>query len=148
MSTILVLLGGFILLLAINVPVAFSMVLSCIAAFIWQGTIPMSTVTMKLYSGIDTFPFLAIPLFILAGGLMEQGGISQRLVRLASNLVGHIRGGLGFVVVVAEVFFSGISGSSIADASAIGALPCRPWYEPDTRRPGRPPSSPPPRGWG
>ncbi len=122
MSTILVLLGGFILLLAINVPVAFSMVLSCIAAFFWQGTIPMSTVTMKLYSGIDTFPFLAIPLFILAGGLMEQGGISQRLVRLASNLVGHIRGGLGFVVVVAEIFFSGISGSSIADASAIGAL--------------------------
>jgi C4-dicarboxylate transporter DctM subunit len=121
-STILVLLGGFILLLAINVPVAFSMVLSCIAALLWQGTIPMSTVTMKLYSGIDTFPFLAIPLFILAGGLMEQGGISQRLVRLASNLVGHIRGGLGFVVVVAEVFFSGISGSSIADASAIGAL--------------------------
>jgi len=122
MSTIVVLLGGFILLLVINVPVAFSMVLACIAAFFWQGSIPMSTVTMKLYSGIDTFPFLAIPLFILAGGLMEQGGISQRLVRLASNLVGHIRGGLGFVVVVAEIFFSGISGSSIADASAIGAL--------------------------
>ena len=122
MSTILVLLGSFILLLAINVPVAFSMVLACIAALLEHGAIPMSTVTMKLYSGIDTFPFLAIPLFILAGGLMEQGGISQRLVRLASNLVGHIRGGLGFVVVVAEVFFSGISGSSIADASAIGSL--------------------------
>jgi C4-dicarboxylate transporter DctM subunit len=122
MSTILVLLGSFILLLAINVPVAFSMVLACIAALLEHGAIPMSTVTMKLYSGIDTFPFLAIPLFILAGGLMEQGGISQRLVRLASNLVGHIRGGLGFVVVVAEIFFSGISGSSIADASAIGSL--------------------------
>jgi tripartite ATP-independent transporter DctM subunit len=122
MSTILLLVASFILLLAINVPVAFCMVLSCIVALLWQGIIPMSTVTMKLYSGIDTFPFLAIPLFILAGGLMEQGGISQRLVRLASNLVGHIRGGLGFVVVVAEIFFSGISGSSIADASAIGAL--------------------------
>jgi tripartite ATP-independent transporter DctM subunit len=122
MSTIPVLLGSFVVLLAVNVPVAFSMVLSCILALLVQGTIPMSTVTMKLYSGIDTFPFLAIPLFILAGGLMEQGGISQRLVRLASNLVGHIRGGLGFVVVVAEIFFSGISGSSIADASAIGAL--------------------------
>jgi len=97
-------------------------VLACILALLEHGAIPMSTVTMKLYSGIDTFPFLAIPLFILAGGLMEQGGISQRLVRLASNLVGHIRGGLGFVVVVSEIFFSGISGSSIADASAIGAL--------------------------
>jgi C4-dicarboxylate transporter DctM subunit len=122
MTTILVLLGSFILLLAINVPVAFSMVLACILALLEHGAIPMSTVTMKLYSGIDTFPFLAIPLFILAGGLMEQGGISQRLVRLASNLVGYIRGGLGFVVVVSEIFFSGISGSSIADASAIGAL--------------------------
>ena len=122
MITILVLLGSFVLLVAINVPVAFSMILACILALLQQGSIPMSTVTMKLYSGIDTFPFLAIPLFILAGGLMEQGGISQRLVRLAGNLVGHIRGGLGFVVVVAEILFSGISGSSIADASAIGAL--------------------------
>ncbi len=122
MTPIAILLGGFFLLLTLNVPVAFSMVLACIAALWWQGTIPVLTVTMKLYSGIDTFPFLAIPLFILAGGLMEQGGISARLVRLATNLVGHIRGGLGFVVVVSEVFFSGISGSSIADASAIGSL--------------------------
>ena len=122
MALIGILLGGFILLLALNVPVAFSMVLACIATLWWQGTIPISTVTMKLYSGIDTFPFLAIPLFILAGALMEQGGISARLVRLATNLVGHIRGGLGFVVVVSEIFFSGISGSSIADASAIGSL--------------------------
>jgi len=121
-APIALLLGGFIFLLALNIPVAFSMVLACIGTLWWQGLIPISTVTMKLYSGIDTFPFLAIPLFILAGGLMEQGGISQRLVRLASNLVGHIRGGLGFVVVVSEIFFSGISGSSIADASAIGSL--------------------------
>jgi|WetSurMetagenome_2_1015567.scaffolds.fasta_scaffold85280_2 C4-dicarboxylate transporter, DctM subunit len=122
MTPIAILLGGFFLLLALNVPVAFSMVLACIAALWWQGTIPVLTVTMKLYSGIDTFPFLAIPLFILAGALMEQGGISARLVRMATNLVGHIRGGLGFVVVVSEIFFSGISGSSIADASAIGSL--------------------------
>ena len=122
MVPIAILLGGFIFLMTLNVPVAFSMILACIGALWWHGTIPVSTVTMKLYSGIDTFPFLAIPLFILAGGLMEQGGISQRLVRLASNLVGHIRGGLGFVVVVSEILFYGISGSSIADASAIGSL--------------------------
>ena len=122
MIPIAILLGGFFLLLTLNVPVAFSMILACIAALWWQGTVPILTVTMKLYSGIDTFPFLAIPLFILAGGLMEQGGISARLVRLATNLVGHIRGGLGFVVVVSEIFFSGISGSSVADASAIGSL--------------------------
>ena len=122
MITILVLLGSFILLVAINVPVAFSMILACILALLQQGTIPMSTVTMKLYSGIDTFPFLAIPLFILAGGLMEHGGISQRLVLLAHNLVGHIKGGLGYVVVVATMFLSGITGSTIAEASALGSL--------------------------
>jgi len=122
MGTIFILLASFGVLLVINVPVAFSMTLACILALFWQGTIPISTVTLKLYSGIDTFPFLAIPLFILAGGLMEQGGISQRLVRFARDLVGHIKGGLGFVVVVSEIFFSGISGSSIADASAIGSL--------------------------
>jgi len=122
MTGIAILLASFVLLLAINVPVAFSMALACILTLFYQGTIPISTVTLKLYSGIDTFPFLAIPLFILAGGLMEHGGISLRLVRFARSLVGHIKGGLGFVVVVSEIFFSGISGSSVADASAIGSL--------------------------
>lgn len=122
MGTVFILLASFGFFLVINVPVAFSMTLACILALFWQGAIPVSTVTLKLYSGIDTFPFLAIPLFILAGGFMEQGGISQRLVLFARNLVGHIKGGLGFVVVVSEIFFSGISGSSIADASAIGSL--------------------------
>lgn len=122
MGTVFILLCTFGLLLVVNVPVAFSMTTACILALLWQGAIPISTVTLKLYSGIDTFPFLAIPLFILAGGFMEHGGISHRLVLFAKNLVGHIKGGLGFVVVVAEIFFSGISGSSIADASAIGSL--------------------------
>ena len=122
MDTIFILLASFGGLLVINVPVAFSMTLACILALLWQGTIPISTVTLKLYSGIDTFPFLAIPLFILAGGLMEQGGISQRLVRFARDLVGHIKGGLGFVVVVSEIFFSGISGSTAADTAAIGSI--------------------------
>ena len=122
METVYILLGSFFVLLAINVPVAFCMSLACIFSLLWKGTIPISTVTLKFHSGIDTFPFLAIPLFILAGGLMEHGGISQRLVRFARNLVGHIKGGLGIVVVVSEIFFSGISGSSIADASAIGSL--------------------------
>jgi C4-dicarboxylate transporter DctM subunit len=122
MTAMVILLSAFFLLIAMNVPVSFSMALACILALFFQGTIPVSTVTLKLYSGIDTFPFLAIPLFILAGGLMEHGGISHRLVRFARNLVGHIKGGLGFVVVVSEIFFSGISGSSVADASAIGSL--------------------------
>jgi C4-dicarboxylate transporter DctM subunit len=122
MSTVFILLGSFLILLLINVPVAFCMALACVFAFLWQGAIPVLTLPLKLSSGIDSFPFLAIPLFILAGSLMEHGGISQRLVRFARDLVGHIKGGLGIVVVVSEIFFSGISGSSIADASAIGSL--------------------------
>lgn len=118
----LILLAAFVVLLALNVPVSFSMILACILALLSMEGAPVGMVGVKLYAGIDTFPFLAIPLFILAGSLMEHGGISERLVRLARSLVGHIRGGLGFVVIVSEVFFSGISGSSIADASAIGSL--------------------------
>jgi C4-dicarboxylate transporter DctM subunit len=75
-----------------------------------------------MVGGVDSFPFLACPFFILAGELMNTGGITQRLVNLAKALVGHVRGGLGMVVVVAEYFFSGISGSTMADVSAIGAL--------------------------
>jgi len=105
----------------LNVPVAFSMVLACIAALWWQGTIPISTVTMKLYSGIDTFPFLAIPLFILAGALMEQGGISRGWCDWratwsgTSGVPGICRGGVG------DLLLRHL-GSSIADASAIGSL--------------------------
>ena len=111
----------FVGLLAFGVPVAFSMALATIGGFIALA-IPLETVAQKMLSGIEPFPFVAIPLFILAGALMETGGISRRLVRLATAIVGHIRGGLGIVVVASEVVFSGISGSSVADASAIGSI--------------------------
>jgi len=102
-------------------PVAFSMALGTIAGFLMLE-IPLETVAHKMLSGIEPFPFVAIPLFVLAGALMETSGISRRLVALASAIVGHIRGGLGIVVVASEVLFSGISGSSVADASAIGSI--------------------------
>ncbi len=111
----------FIVTLALGVPVAFSMAVATIGGFIALD-IPLETVAHKMLAGIEPFPFVAIPLFILAGGLMETGGISRRLVAFATALVGHIRGGLGVVVVVSELLFSGISGSSVADASAIGSI--------------------------
>jgi C4-dicarboxylate transporter DctM subunit len=111
----------FVALLVLGMPVAFSMALATIAGFIALG-IPLETVAQKMMSGIEPFPFVAIPLFVLAGALMETSGISRRLVALASAIVGHIRGGLGIVVVASEVLFSGISGSSVADASAIGSI--------------------------
>ncbi len=87
----------------------------------WSGQYPLTVVVKQIFEGVDSFVLLAIPLFILAGSLMETGGIAVRLVRLAQVLVGWIRGGLSMAVVVAEYIFSGISGSTVADVSAIGS---------------------------
>lgn len=112
-------LGAFIVL---NTPIAFSIGLSSLLFLILQRRIPLLIIPNRLVGGIDSFPLLAVPFFILAGEFMNTGGITQRLVNLAKVLVGHIRGGLGMVVVVGEYFFSGISGSTVADVSAIGSL--------------------------
>ncbi len=109
-------------LVVVGVPIAFSMILATALAIWVAGQIPMVTIAQRLGAGVENFTYLAIPLFILAGAIMDESGISIRLVRLARALVGHIRGGLGMVVVVSEVFFSGISGASLSDASAIGSL--------------------------
>ena len=112
----------FLVLVALTGPVAFALGLASVASLYVGGTTPLQTVTSRMFAGGDSFVLLAIPLFVLAGALMETGGISVRLVNLAKALVGSIRGGLGMVVVVGEMFFSGISGSTLADVSAIGAL--------------------------
>lgn len=111
----------FFFLIFMNVPIAFSMALTSLFGII-VFDIPVMMLVQQMQSGINKFPYLAIPFFILAGALMETGGISLRLVNLARTIVGHVRGGLGMVVVIAEILFSGISGSSIADASAIGSI--------------------------
>ena len=116
------LLIAFVILLLIATPVSFAMGLAAILAIVWQGKVPLNTVVTQMVSGMDSFPLMAIPFFILAGELMERAGISERLVNLAKALVGHIRGGLGMVVILGEYLFSGISGSTAADVSAIGSL--------------------------
>jgi tripartite ATP-independent transporter DctM subunit len=116
------LLIAFVLLLLIATPVSFGMGLATVIAILWQGKVPLNTVVTQMVSGMDSFPLMAIPFFILAGELLERAGISERLVALAKALVGHIQGGLGIVVILGEYLFSGISGSTAADVSAIGAL--------------------------
>jgi len=113
---------AFISLVAVNVPIAFSMGLASIFGLLLRGNIPLIIVPQKIFTGSDSFPLLAIPFFILAGALMDTGGISIRLVNLARALVGHFRNGLGMVSIVSEIFFSGISGSTAADTAAIGSL--------------------------
>jgi C4-dicarboxylate transporter, DctM subunit len=112
--------GVIIFLTVINVPIAFALSITTILFLLWKGTASLSVVPLNLFSGASSFPLLAIPLFILAGGLMETSGISLRLVNLANSFVGFIRGGLAMVTVVATMIQSEISGSSVADAAAIG----------------------------
>jgi C4-dicarboxylate transporter, DctM subunit len=113
-------LGMIVLLTIINVPIGFALSITTIIFLFWKGTASLSVVPLNLFSGASSFPLLAIPLFILAGGLMETSGISLRLVNMANSLVGFIRGGLAMVTVVATMIQSEISGSSVADAAAIG----------------------------
>jgi tripartite ATP-independent transporter DctM subunit len=117
-----IILGVIVLLTAINVPIGYALSVATILAILWTGATSLSVVPLSLFGGASSFPLLAIPLFILAGGLMETSGISQRLVNLANSLVGFVRGGLAMVTVVATLIQSEISGSSVADAAAIGKV--------------------------
>lgn len=117
-----IILGIVVLLTVLNVPIGYALSIATILAILWTGAASLSVVPLNLFAGASSFPLLAIPLFILAGGLMETGGISQRLVNLANSLVGFVRGGLAMVTVVATMIQSEISGSSVADAAAIGKV--------------------------
>src|SRR5512138_801781 len=111
----------FVLLIAIGAPVVFAMGLSGILGLI-LGNFELGKLPTSIVGGADSFVLLAIPSFIFAGTLMERCGMSYRLIDLARSLVGWMRGGLGMTTVVAEYLFSGISGSSVADVSAIGSM--------------------------
>lgn len=116
-----VLLGGFVALLVLRVPIALAMVAASVGAAYVLG-IPLPTVGQKMVDGLNSFPLIAIPFFILAGEIMSAGGISRRLINLSNVIVGWLRGGLAMMDVVSSMFFGGISGSSVADASAVGSV--------------------------
>ncbi|MDP5238138.1 TRAP transporter large permease [Uliginosibacterium sp. 31-16] len=112
---------SFFLLLILGVPVAFSIGLCSLITVAYEG-LPVAVVFQKMVGGMQVFSFLAIPFFILSGELMLYGGIADRIVNFAKALVGHVRGGLGMTNVVACTLFGGISGSAVADVSAMGAV--------------------------
>lgn len=118
---LLVLLGLFAFCVIIGVPVAFSLGIAAIAAFGFEG-LPLTIGFQRIVSGINVFSLMAIPFFIFAGELMFHGGIAMRLVRFASAAVGAVRGGLGVVNVFSSMLFGGISGSAVADISALGSI--------------------------
>ncbi|HXZ44789.1 MAG TPA: TRAP transporter large permease [archaeon] len=117
-----VVLSLVLFLSALNVPIGFVLAIATILAVLIQGTAPLEAIPLMIFGGASKFPLLAIPLFILAGGLMTTTGISTRLINLASALVGFIRGGLAMVTIVASMFFGEISGSAVAGAAAIGQV--------------------------
>ena len=109
----------FLLLLAVSVPVAHAM-LGGVAAALWLDGKPMAVIAQRLYTPTQSFPMLAIPFFILAGNLMMSGKFGSYLVNVARLLVGNFKGGLGQVSIIGSVMFGGVSGSAVADASALG----------------------------
>jgi tripartite ATP-independent transporter DctM subunit len=118
---VLILLGSFALLCALGVPVAYALGLGAIVAALWVD-IPLEAVMLKISDGTDDFSLLAIPFFVLAGAIMAEGGMAARLINMARIFVGFIRGGLALVNIMASTLFGCISGSSVADTSAIGSV--------------------------
>lgn len=128
--------GVLLVLLFLNIPVAISIGVAAIVGVSFGG-LPINPVVVaqRMFTSADSFPFMAIPFFMLAGGLMEHGGISRRLVNLASSLVGGFRGGLGLITILASAFFGAISGSNPATVAAIGGI-----MVPEMIRKGYPPA--------
>ncbi|MFS0557189.1 TRAP transporter large permease [Brevibacillus sp. 179-C9.3 HS] len=120
MGTILFL--TLLVLLILNVPIAVALGLSVVVVFMLEGNIPLLVVIQKMFNGTDSFPLMAIPFFLLAGKLMETGGISARLIRFANTIVGNLPGGLAIVAVMGCTFFAAISGSSAATTAAVGGI--------------------------
>jgi C4-dicarboxylate transporter DctM subunit len=111
----------FFFTLIIGVPIFFSLGLSAIVLLWNKGMLVPQLVVQRMFAGVDSFPMMAIPFFMLAGAMMDTGGISKRLVRFSNYLVGWIQGGLAHVAIVAAIFFAGITGSAVADTTAIGS---------------------------
>src|SRR5262245_51633778 len=118
---VLILVGGFTVLCLLGMPVAYALGLASILTAIWIG-LPLEAIMLQTSAGMSGFPLLAIPFFILAGAIMAEGGMAERIINLAKVFVGFIRGGLALVNILASTMFGCISGSSVADTASIGAV--------------------------
>ncbi|VTU25031.1 Neu5Ac permease [Variovorax sp. PBS-H4] len=120
--TVFVFAGSLVAAMMLGMPIAFALIVCGLALMLFMGNFDAQIVAQNLVSGADNFPLLAVPFFLLAGELMNQGGMSRRIVNAALAWVGHLRGGLGYVAVAASILMASISGSAIADTAAIAAL--------------------------
>ena len=120
--TVAVFLGSLLAAMALGIPIAYSLLLCGVALMLYMGNFDAQILAQNLLEGANSFPLLAVPFFMLAGEVMNVGGLSRRIVNLAMTLVGHVRGGLGYVVILAAVMMAALSGSAVADAAALAAL--------------------------
>lgn len=120
--TIVIFLGVLLGAMALGMPIAFALLASGVALMFHLDMFNNQIVAQNLVNGADNFPLMAVPFFILAGELMNAGGISKRIINFAMALFGHVKGGLGYVAILASVIFAGLSGSAVADAAALGAI--------------------------
>ena len=120
--TVFIFIGSLLGAMALGMPIAYALILCGVALMVHLGTFDAQIVAQNIINGADSFPLLAVPFFMLAGELMNTGGLSKRIVDLAMALVGHIKGGLGYVAIVAACILSALSGSAVADAAALSAL--------------------------
>ncbi len=120
--TVLVFLSSLLGGMAIGMPIAIALLACGVALMLWLGVFDAQIVAQNLVGGADSYPLMAVPFFMLAGELMNAGGLSRRIIALAVTLVGHWRGGLGYVAVIAAVVMASISGSAVADTAALAAL--------------------------
>lgn len=119
---IAVLLISIVLFFIIGMPIAFAMGVGTLFAMIYAGEIPLVLIPQRMFTALDSWLIMAIPLFMLAGKLMSEGGMSRRIVNFATELFGFVRGGLAMISVAASMVFAGVSGSSTADTAAIGSI--------------------------
>ena len=122
MTTFLVFLGTLFGFMALGLPLAFVLLICAIFMMLSLGQSDIMVIAQNMVSGMNNFTLMAIPFFMLAGEIMDRGGLSLRIVRFAKVVVGRIRGGLGYTAILATIVFSGLSGSAVADAAALGAI--------------------------
>jgi tripartite ATP-independent transporter DctM subunit len=122
MLEIAIIFGIFLVLVMLGIPIAFAMGISAITILLMIGDVPMQVIIQRMFVGIDSSSLLAIPYFVVAGEIMMHGGISTRLVKFASNAVSRFRGGMGMSTVFSSMIFAGISGSAMADTTAVGSI--------------------------
>lgn len=111
----------FVVALILRFPIAFALGLSCLSYILFEG-LPLVVLPMKMYSGIDIFVLLSVPGFILAGNLMNHGGLTEKIITFCNHLMGHIRGGLALANIGSSMLFAGISGTAVSDTASIGSV--------------------------